>query len=57
MTLTAELERAERQMIKSKDIIRTCIKFCEEHEATRGIESGHYDEEGAIAEGHIRCCK
>lgn len=57
MGLTAEMARAAAQILKSKEAIRTCLRFCEEHETAHGIPANDIEADGAVPADRIRCCR
>jgi hypothetical protein len=55
--LTDELQRAEKQVQRSRDIIREALRFCDETEAHRCIPAAQYDEEGELDNEVIFCAR
>lgn len=55
--LSDELQRAEQQVQRSRDIIREALRFCDEAEAHRCIPEAQYDEEGELDNEAIFCAR
>ncbi|KAK9824279.1 hypothetical protein WJX72_009118 [[Myrmecia] bisecta] len=54
---TAELGRARTQILKSKELLRECVKCCEHAQGDRVIPADTYDENGELDECQIFCAK
>ncbi|KAK9810991.1 hypothetical protein WJX73_003945 [Symbiochloris irregularis] len=54
---TAELDRAAKQMEKSRQAILECIRLCEEAQGDRPIPADRFDEDGELDEQHIFCAR
>ncbi len=55
--LSDELQRAEQQVQRSRDIIREALRFCDEAEAHKCIPEGQYDDEGELDNEAIFCAR
>ncbi|KDD75635.1 hypothetical protein H632_c579p0 [Helicosporidium sp. ATCC 50920] len=52
-----ELSRAERHIEHCKEVIRECVKYCDDAEGDRAIAAELFEEDGELAAEHIFCAK
>jgi hypothetical protein len=53
----AEIKRAKEQINKCKDIIKECVRVCDEAEGDVPIDKTLFDEDGELDLEHIFCSK